>query len=76
MNHSPMSIQPPTKTQRNEPTIQALPAPRYGTTDSVATREAFGEALTHLGDVNPLVVALDADVKNSTFTEKIRNAVP
>jgi transketolase len=38
--------------------------------DSVATREAFGAALEALGEVNPLVVALDADVKNSTYTEK------
>jgi transketolase len=38
--------------------------------DSVATREAFGAALEALGEVNPLIVALDADVKNSTYTEK------
>ncbi len=47
-----------------------LPLPTYSKNDSVATREAFGSALALLGEVNPTVVALDADVKNSTFTEK------
>ena len=33
-------------------------------------REAFGVALEALGSVNPSIVALDADVKNSTYTDK------
>ncbi|UCE62524.1 MAG: transketolase [Nitrospirota bacterium] len=73
---SSLSIQPPKKTQRNQHTIAALPTPTYAAKDSVATREAFGDALTHLGEVNPLVVALDADVKNSTFTEKFGKRFP
>src|SRR4030095_2908782 len=52
------------------PAIKPLPAPTYKVSDSVATREAFGAALEALGEVNPLVVALDGDVKNSTYTEK------
>ncbi|MER3423379.1 MAG: transketolase, partial [Nitrospiraceae bacterium] len=32
--------------------------PAYKSTDSVATREAFGAALVALGEANPLVVAL------------------
>jgi transketolase len=73
---SPLSIQPPQKTRRGQPTIQPLPAPNYTVKDSVATRESFGDALTQLGEVNPLVVALDADVKNSTFTEKFGKRFP
>ncbi len=34
-----------------------------------ATRKAFGMALAALGKANPSVVALDGDVKNSTYTE-------
>ncbi|MAE60232.1 MAG: transketolase [Planctomycetaceae bacterium] len=34
-----------------------------------ATRRAYGVALQALGHANPVVVALDADVKNSTFAE-------
>ena len=73
---SPLAIQPPQKTPRSQPTIQGLPTPTYAAKDTVATREAFGEALTNLGEVNPLVVALDADVKNSTFTEKFGKRFP
>ena len=73
---SPTSIQQPPKTPRRDLNIQALPRPGYGPTDSVATREAFGEALARLGEVNPLIVALDADVKNSTFTDKFGTRFP
>ncbi len=73
---APLSIQPPEKAPRSQPTIQALQTPNYRAKDSVATREAFGDALTHLGEVNPLVVALDADVKNSTFTDKFGKRFP
>ncbi|MCC2641012.1 MAG: tktA [Nitrospira sp.] len=51
------------------------PAP-YKLGDSAATREAFGTALLALGEANPLVVALDADVKNSTYSEKFGKRFP
>jgi len=56
--------------------VKAMPPPAYKPTDSVATREAFGAALAALGEANPLVVGLDADVKNSTFTEKFGKQFP
>jgi transketolase len=63
-----------------EPTSQAeskpIGPPEYGPTDSIATREAFGDALVKLGQANPRVVALDADVKNSTFTDKFAKHFP
>ncbi len=40
----------------------------------VATREAYGDALKVLGDVNADVVALDAEVGNSTFSERFGKA--
>jgi transketolase len=40
----------------------------------VATREVYGVALAKLGDVNPLVVGLDGDTKNSTYSEKFMKA--
>lgn len=46
------------------------PSPAYTLGESVATREAYGVALAALGRINPRVVALDADVKNSTFSDK------
>jgi len=45
-------------------------APAYKLGDEVATREAWGVALAAVGAADPRVVALDADVKNSTFSDK------
>jgi transketolase len=47
-----------------------MPAPAYKLGDLVATREAWGTALASLGGVDSRVVALDADVKNSTFSDR------
>lgn len=44
--------------------------------DKTATRLAFGNALRELGKVNLAVLALDGDVKNSTYTEKFFEAFP
>ncbi|HEV8440715.1 MAG TPA: transketolase [Methylomirabilota bacterium] len=43
---------------------------------AVATRQAYGEALAKLGKINPAVVALDGDVKNSTYAERFKEACP
>ncbi len=51
------------------------PSP-YKVGDSAATREAFGAALLALGEANPTVVGLDADVKNSTYTDKFGKRFP
>ncbi len=44
--------------------------------DSVATREAYGDALVKLAEKNDRIVALDGDTKNSTFSEKLLKARP
>jgi len=54
----------------------ALPAPAYKLGDMVATREAYGTGIARLGAVDPRVVALDADVKNSTFSERFEAVHP
>jgi transketolase len=66
---------------RTMPSVSSVPVAKaeaisYKIGDSIATREAYGEALARLGDVNPLVVALDGDTKNSTFSEKFMKAHP
>ena len=53
-----------------------MPAPAYKLGEQVATREACGTALAALGDVDRRIVALDADVKNSTFSDKFEKAFP
>ncbi len=45
-------------------------------TEKTATRLAYGIALQKLGRVNEWVVALDGDVKNSTYAEKFFEAFP
>ncbi|MFI1714733.1 transketolase [Streptomyces litmocidini] len=49
--------------------------PRYEVGDEVATRVAFGAALAALG-ARPEVVALDAEVGNSTHAEEFAKAHP
>jgi len=53
-----------------------LPNPKYDLGAKVATREAYGHALVALGKVDPRVVALDADVSNSTFSENFEQVYP
>ncbi len=50
--------------------VSAMPAPGYKVGQEVATREAYGAALAALGRLDSRVVAMDADVGNSTFSEK------
>jgi len=50
--------------------------PRYALGDKVATRKAYGDALVALGARDPKVVALDGEVKNSTFALEFARAYP
>ena len=52
------------------------PGPGYAVGDSLATRQAFGAALAALARADSRVVALDGDVKNSTFTQDIEKITP
>lgn len=50
--------------------------PSWKTDEQVATRQAYGEALTALGSMRGEVVALDGEVSNSTHSEMFREAHP
>lgn len=54
----------------------ALDFPRTDYKEKTATRLAYGKALLSLGQVNPSVVAVDGDVKNSTYADKFFAAFP
>ncbi len=58
------------------PNFPALAPPDYDPAKPVATREAYGFALKRLGAVNPHIVAISGDVKNSTFSEIFGDAYP
>jgi transketolase len=53
-----------------------IPAPAHKLGESIATREAYGSALARLGAVDTRLVALDADVGNSTFSDRFEKAFP
>ena len=54
----------------------AMDPPAYKPGDLVATREAYGTALAKMGAVDPRIVALDGDTKNSTFSERFMKPYP
>lgn len=53
-----------------------LPALDYVKGKNVATREAYGKALARLGETDDRIIALDADTKNSTFSDKLKAVRP
>jgi transketolase len=73
---APDLIRKPHTTSRPPETPKALPSPNYKLGDQIATREAFGDALAKLIAADSRVVVLDADVKNSTYTDRAEKAVP
>ena len=52
------------------------PRPTYKPGEKVATRKAYGDALTALGARDQLVVALDGEVNNSTYAEEFARDHP
>jgi transketolase len=66
----------PRQVARPLPASIRLDPPSYAIGDRVATREAYGAAIARLGAVDERVVALDADVKNSTFSDAFERRFP
>ena len=73
---------PPLRPEPRRPVLRSAPKPaalsgsHYKLGDNVATREAYGAAIVRLAAGDERIVALDADVKNSTFSEKFEEAYP
>ncbi|MFD7165947.1 transketolase [Streptomyces violascens] len=67
---------PPAAPARRHPAGGPLELPRFETGDSVATRDAYGQALAALGSAREDVVALDGEVGDSTRTEFFAKAHP
>jgi transketolase len=66
----------PTARSRPQEAVKPPAPPAYKLGEEVATREAYGIALAKLAEADPRVVALDADVKNSTFSDKFEKVAP
>lgn len=54
----------------------SYPALTYKPGDMVASREAYGNALARMGQVDPRIVAMDGDTKNSTYADKFFKKFP
>ena len=62
--------------ERQPPQPGAVGPSAYKVGDTVATREAYGAAIARLAATDGRIVALDADVKNSTFSDKFEQQHP
>lgn len=75
-----LTIQEPMKDAPVVPTddsdIRLAAPPSYKLGEKVATRLAYGTGLVKLGQCCQRVIALDGDVKNSTYAEKFMKAFP
>ena len=68
--------QPPKSISRPSPQRGSLGTLPYKLGETVATREAYGTAIARLGAADPRIVVLDADVGNSTFSDKFEKQFP
>jgi len=57
-------------------TISLSEPPAYNLGDKLATRQAYGTALSKLASAHPRVIALDGDMKNSTFSQTMLKVDP
>lgn len=67
-------VQKPAPGKYAPPAVGKYNSPVYD--KPIATREAYGDALKALGAARPDVVVLDAEVSNSTYAEKFKEAYP
>ncbi len=76
---APVIPAPPARSGRSQAPAgpPRLPSPpKYEPGSRVATRTAYGDALAALGAADSRIVALDADVGNSTFSRTFESAHP
>jgi len=53
-----------------------LATSQYSLGENIATRQAYGDALVELGKSDDNLVVLDAEMSNSTFSEKFKRVFP
>ncbi|MBP6993901.1 transketolase [Candidatus Woesebacteria bacterium] len=73
-------ILPKPKEAQNEHTNVALSSSEksviYKTGELVATRQAYGHAVSALAHTNPSTVSLDAETSNSTYADEVKKQTP
>jgi transketolase len=65
-----IAVQPPAEATAVDLPKVEVERPSYKLGEKVATRAAYGDALTWLGGIDERVVALDGEVGNSTYAER------
>ncbi len=71
-----LTVRPPEGRSLAVGTASPMPAPKFPANTHLATRQAYGKALVELGRVNPRVVVLDGDTKNSTYSQEFLKEFP
>ena len=71
-----VEVQSPPEPKPFEIERASVERPTYEVGEKVATRGAYGDALAWLGSIDERVVALDAEVGNSTYAERFGAAHP
>nr|XP_023020934.1 transketolase-like [Leptinotarsa decemlineata] len=76
-NNGPLQVHPQKPLKDDAPivditNIKLSSPPKYKLGESLATRVAYGNALVKIAENNPRVIALDGDMKNSTFSENLK----
>ena len=71
-----VAVSKPEGGQPHEFASKPVDSPKYDVGSSVATRRAYGDALSALGDERGDVVALDGEVSNSTYADAFAEAHP
>jgi transketolase len=74
--HLVVKPQAPSSNGAPRPGREPLKLPTYEPGKPVATRKVYGEVLRALGAARPDVVAVDAEVSNSTYAEDFAKAFP
>ncbi len=71
-----VDVQAPGEAPSYEISREEVERPSYEVGEKVATRGAYGDALAWIGSVDERVVALDAEVGNSTYAERFAEKHP
>ena len=72
----PLPLEPPERVPQRQAQSSKSDAPQYERGDEVATRQAYGKALVRIASEYPRLVALDAEVSNSTGAKEFADAHP
>ncbi|XP_067683359.1 transketolase-like protein 2 [Haliotis asinina] len=79
-NNGPFGLKPAVPTMKvpdvDITNVRLGEPPSYKKDDQIATRVAYGNALLKIGKNNNRVVALDGDMKNSTYSNKFQAVFP